>query len=188
MDSFGAAAELRVRDRRYAMYRLAALERHGFGISRLPYSLRILLENLLRTENGSSVTRNDIEALAGWRAELARTHRDRVSARPRSAAGFHRRSRDRRSRGDARRHGPARRRSRQNQSAAAGRIGDRPFDPGRRLRGSGGHGGSTSGSTTAATASATPSSNGASRPSRISAWRRPTAASATRSTSNISPA
>ena len=67
MDSFGAAAELRVRDRRYAMYRLAALERHGFGISRLPYSLRILLENLLRTENGSSVSRNDIEALAGWK-------------------------------------------------------------------------------------------------------------------------
>jgi aconitate hydratase A / 2-methylisocitrate dehydratase len=64
MDSFGAAAELRVRDRRYAMYCLAALERHGFEISRLPYSLRILLENLLRNENGSSVTRDDIEALA----------------------------------------------------------------------------------------------------------------------------
>ena len=67
MDSFGAAAELQVRDRRYAMYRLAALERHGFEIARLPYSLRILLENLLRTENGSSVSRDDIEALAGWK-------------------------------------------------------------------------------------------------------------------------
>jgi aconitate hydratase len=67
MDSFGAAAELQVRDRRYAMYRLAALERHGFEISRLPYSLRILLENLLRNENGSSVTRDDIEALARWK-------------------------------------------------------------------------------------------------------------------------
>ena len=57
MDSFGAASELQVGDRRYAMYRLAALERHGFAIERLPYSLRILLENLLRHENGSSVTR-----------------------------------------------------------------------------------------------------------------------------------
>ena len=67
MDSFGAATELQVRDRRYAMYRLAALERHGFGISRLPYSLRILLENLLRNENSSTVSRDDIEALAGWK-------------------------------------------------------------------------------------------------------------------------
>jgi aconitate hydratase len=67
MDSFGAATELRVRDRRYAMYRLAALEQHGFGISRLPYSLRILLENLLRNENSSTVSRDDIEALAGWK-------------------------------------------------------------------------------------------------------------------------
>jgi aconitate hydratase len=67
MDSFGAAAELRVHDRRYAMYRLDALERHGFEVSRLPYSMRILLENLLRTENGSSVTRDDIEAFAGWK-------------------------------------------------------------------------------------------------------------------------
>ena len=67
MDSFGAAAELRVRDRQYTIYRLAALERYGFDVSRLPYSLRILLENLLRTENGSSVSRDDIEALAGWK-------------------------------------------------------------------------------------------------------------------------
>ena len=136
MDSFGAAAELRVRDRRYAMYRLAALERHGFGISRLPYSLRILLENLLRTENGSSVSRNDIEALAGWKP--GSSERTEIAFQPARVllAGFHRRARDRRSRGDARRHGSARRRPLQNQSATAGRIGDRPFDPGRRLRSS----------------------------------------------------
>ena len=67
MDSFGTASQLRVGDRTYAMFRLKALQRHGFDVQRLPYSLRILLENLLRNENGSSVTKADIEAVAGWR-------------------------------------------------------------------------------------------------------------------------
>ena len=67
MDSFGAASDLHVGDRTYAIYRLEALRRHGFALEHLPYSLRILLENLLRNENGSSVTRADIEALASWR-------------------------------------------------------------------------------------------------------------------------
>ncbi len=66
MDSFGTASELRVGDHTYTMFRLNALQRNGFEVDRLPYSLRILLENLLRNENGSSVTRADIEALAGW--------------------------------------------------------------------------------------------------------------------------
>jgi aconitate hydratase len=67
MDSFGTASQLHVRNRSYKIYRLDALKQHGFVAERLPYSLRILLESLLRTENGSSVTRDDIEALAGWR-------------------------------------------------------------------------------------------------------------------------
>src|SRR4051812_14959103 len=67
MDSFGAASDLHVGDRTYAIYRLESLRRHGFGLEHLPYSLRILLENLLRNENSSSVTRADIEALASWR-------------------------------------------------------------------------------------------------------------------------
>ena len=67
MDSFGTASQLQVGDRTYKIYRLAALKRHGFAVERLPYSLRILLEGLLRTENGTSVRRDDIEALAGWR-------------------------------------------------------------------------------------------------------------------------
>ncbi|WP_262269265.1 aconitate hydratase AcnA [Microvirga yunnanensis] len=67
MDSFGAASELKVGDLTYAIHRLDALQQHGIDIQRLPYSLRILLENLLRNENGSSVTRDDIEALAGWK-------------------------------------------------------------------------------------------------------------------------
>jgi aconitate hydratase len=65
-NSFGARGTLRVAEREYEIYRFQALEREGIEVSRLPYSLRILLENLLRTENGSSVTRDDILALARW--------------------------------------------------------------------------------------------------------------------------
>jgi len=67
MDSFGSASELRVGSRNYRMFRLSALQQHGFDVGRLPYSLRILLENLLRNENGSTVSKSDIEALAGWK-------------------------------------------------------------------------------------------------------------------------
>ncbi|HYW07077.1 MAG TPA: aconitate hydratase AcnA, partial [Longimicrobium sp.] len=65
-DSFGSRGTLRVGDREYQIFRLDALNGDGRDISRLPYSLRILLENLLRTEDGVTVTRDDIEALAGW--------------------------------------------------------------------------------------------------------------------------
>lgn len=64
-DSFGAIAELQVGDRRLRYYRLGALEGR-FGVARLPYSLKVLLENLLRHEDGVSVTAADIERLAGW--------------------------------------------------------------------------------------------------------------------------
>ena len=61
-DSFGARSTLRVGEREYIIYRLNAVG----DVRRLPYSLRILLENLLRTEDGVTVTRDDIEALAQW--------------------------------------------------------------------------------------------------------------------------
>jgi aconitate hydratase len=61
-DSFSARSTLRIGDRKYAIYRLDAVG----DVSRLPYSLRILLENLLRHEDGVTVTREDIETLAGW--------------------------------------------------------------------------------------------------------------------------
>ena len=66
MNSFGARASLKVGNRSYEIFRLDALEKRGYTLSRLPYSLRILLENLLRTEDGVNVTADDIEALAGW--------------------------------------------------------------------------------------------------------------------------
>jgi aconitate hydratase len=67
-NSFNAASTLAVGDRTYAYYRLDALERAGLTkLERLPYSLKILLENLLRFEDGRSVTAADVEALARWK-------------------------------------------------------------------------------------------------------------------------
>ncbi len=63
-DSFGSRARFHVGDRTYAIHRLDALGDHD--VSRLPYSLKVLLENLLRHEDGVSVTAADVEALAGW--------------------------------------------------------------------------------------------------------------------------
>ncbi len=66
MDSFGTRSTLKVGDREYEYFRLRALEGQGHDVARLPFSLRILLENLLRNEDGVTVTREDIAALAGW--------------------------------------------------------------------------------------------------------------------------
>ncbi|MDQ1565237.1 MAG: aconitate hydratase, partial [Actinomycetota bacterium] len=65
MNSFDARAPITVGDRRYEILRLAALD-ETLGVSRLPYSLKVLLENLLRHEDGVTVTAADIEGLAGW--------------------------------------------------------------------------------------------------------------------------
>ncbi|MHB1929280.1 MAG: aconitate hydratase AcnA, partial [Acidimicrobiales bacterium] len=64
-DSFGARAELEVGGRRLGYYRLAALQER-FDVARLPYSLKVLLENLLRHEDDVTVRAEDIERLAGW--------------------------------------------------------------------------------------------------------------------------
>jgi aconitate hydratase len=65
-DSFGARSTLKVGGRAFEIFRLDALAGAGMALERLPYSLRILLEDLLRTEDGLTVTRDDIEALARW--------------------------------------------------------------------------------------------------------------------------
>ena len=65
-DSFGARETLRVGDRTYTYFRLDALSTRGHAIATLPFSLKVLLENLLRYEDGRSVEASDIEALAGW--------------------------------------------------------------------------------------------------------------------------
>src|SRR4051812_10419554 len=64
-NSFGSQSKLTVGSREYGIHRLGALEA-DYQVSRLPFSLKILLENLLRLEDGVSVSRDDIEALARW--------------------------------------------------------------------------------------------------------------------------
>lgn len=66
-NSFGALSQLGIGGKNYSIFRLQALERAGLTqLSRLPFSIRILLENLLRNEDGQNVRREDIEALARW--------------------------------------------------------------------------------------------------------------------------
>jgi aconitate hydratase len=66
VDSFCSHSQLKSSNRTYDIYRLSALGKKGVKLDRLPYSLRILLENLLRQEDGKSVTADDIEFLAKW--------------------------------------------------------------------------------------------------------------------------
>jgi len=66
MNSFGSRAQLKSGNKTYEIFRLDALTKKGIRLERLPYSLRILLENLLRYEDGKSVTAADIEFLAKW--------------------------------------------------------------------------------------------------------------------------
>src|ERR1700761_6806206 len=66
-NSFGAKAQLTVGGRSYDIFRLDALQ-SKFDVARLPFSLKVLLENLLRNEDGESIRAQDIEALARWDA------------------------------------------------------------------------------------------------------------------------
>ncbi len=69
LDSFKTRSTLGVGGRTYQIFRLDALDKAGVGnVGRLPFSLRILLENLLRNEDDLTVTAADIAALAGWDA------------------------------------------------------------------------------------------------------------------------
>lgn len=61
-DSFGAKGSLQVGDASYDIFRLSEVE----GADKLPYSLKVLLENLLRTEDGANITADHVRALAGW--------------------------------------------------------------------------------------------------------------------------
>src|SRR5205823_3520057 len=67
-NSFDARGSLKVGDRELEIFRLDALQ-SKFDVARLPFSLKVLLENLLRTEGNGSVSHEDIEALASWDAK-----------------------------------------------------------------------------------------------------------------------
>jgi aconitate hydratase len=67
LDSFKSRRSIKAGGRTYVYFSLAAAEKNGLkGISKLPYSMKVLLENLLRHEDGKTVTRADIKAVAGW--------------------------------------------------------------------------------------------------------------------------
>ena len=67
LDSFKSRKTLKVGDKHYIYYSLTEAEKNGLsGISKLPFSLKVLIENLLRFEDGRSVTADDIRAIAAW--------------------------------------------------------------------------------------------------------------------------
>ena len=132
-DSFGARSTLEVGGRSYEIFRLDALAER-FDVARLPYSIKVLLENVLRLEDGRSVSAADVEAIAGWDAGGRAQRRDPLPAGAGADAGLHRRPRRGRPRRDARRDGRDRRRPREDQPAGRRRPGHRPLGPGRRLR------------------------------------------------------
>src|ERR1700724_1039161 len=66
VNSFNSRSTLKVGDKDYEIYCLDALDKQGISTTHLPFSLRILLENLLRTEDGRNVTKDEIRALASW--------------------------------------------------------------------------------------------------------------------------
>ena len=69
LNSFNSRASLKVGNKDYEIYRLDALDKAGISTQHLPFSLRILLENLLRTEDGRNVTKEEVRALANWNSQ-----------------------------------------------------------------------------------------------------------------------
>ena len=184
LDSFGARGSLRVGETEYEIYRLGAVP----DLRNLPYSLKVLLENLLRTEDGANVTAEQIRALAGVGPAGRARPRDPVHPGPGDHAGLHRRAVRRRP-GHHARGGPRpRRRPGQDQPAGPGRAGHRPLGHRRRLRPRRTPSSATSTSSTSATASATSSCAGGRARSTSSRSCRRAPASSTRSTSSTSPA
>ena len=70
-DTFGARGSLHVGDTTYEIFRITALD-DRFDVARLPYSIKVILENLLRHEDGVAVTASDVEAVAGWGVDPGR--------------------------------------------------------------------------------------------------------------------
>ena len=75
LDSFRCCKTLKVGGKSYAYYSLPMAEKNGLkGISRLPFSMKVLLENLLRNEDGRTVTKDDIKAVAEWLKTKSSSH------------------------------------------------------------------------------------------------------------------
>ncbi|MCI0466731.1 MAG: aconitate hydratase AcnA, partial [Beijerinckiaceae bacterium] len=82
LDSFKCRKKLNVGAKTYHYYSLKAAEKNGLaGVSELPFSMKILLENLLRFEDGRTVTKEDIEAAAAWLGDRGKSERE-IAFRP----------------------------------------------------------------------------------------------------------
>ena len=82
LDSFKARKTLTVGAKTYEYFSLKAAEKHGLeGASKLPFSLKIVLENLLRNEDGRTVKKEDIEAVAVWISNKGKTEHE-IAFRP----------------------------------------------------------------------------------------------------------
>src|SRR5579871_749979 len=82
LDSFKCRKTLTVGAKAYEYYSLRAAEKNGLkGVSQLPFSLKIVLENLLRNEDGRSVKKQDIEAVAAWTGNRGK-HEHEIAFRP----------------------------------------------------------------------------------------------------------
>ncbi|MCB1461879.1 MAG: aconitate hydratase, partial [Nitratireductor sp.] len=82
LDSFKCRKTLNAGGKEYVYYSLVEAEKNGLdGVSRLPFSLKVLLENLLRFEDGRSVTADDIRAVAAWLANRGAEEKE-IAYRP----------------------------------------------------------------------------------------------------------
>ncbi len=100
-DSLKTRRTLTVGGQSYDYFSLKAASEQIGDISRLPYSMKVVLENLLRHEDGRSVSTDDIKSLVQWVQDRTSTPGNCLSPGTYPAAGFHGRSRCCRSRGDA---------------------------------------------------------------------------------------
>src|SRR3984885_5773122 len=82
LDSFKSTKKLNVGPKTYEYFSLKAAEKHGLaGISRLPFCMKVVLENLLRNEDGRTVKKEDIEAVAAWLQNRGKTEHE-IAFRP----------------------------------------------------------------------------------------------------------
>ena len=125
MNSFGSKSTLSSGGADFEYFSLEQAEKAGAGpVSKLPFSLKVMLENLLRFEDGTTVVRDDIQALIQSIGSECSGQGNRVPASAGADAGLHRSSRRRRSGHNAGCHQANGRRPKEDQPLAAGGSGD----------------------------------------------------------------
>ena len=188
-DAFGARSTFDTGHGPATLYRLGALADAGIapGLDRLPFSIKVLLESVLRNVDGEMVTDEDVRSLAAWNAREPGARRAAVHARAGDPAGLHRGAGGGGPGVAASGGGPSRPGPEEDQPAGAGGPGGRPLGAGGRLRHSRRCRRGTPRSSSSATGSATSSCAGDRRPSTTSGSCPPPPGSCTRSTSSTWP-